>query len=84
MKRRVRIIWTYWLVFGGFVFPGLGYPEMRALLDAERHQAAKPARMSLPPRHGPERLATPELSPVERELWRCIQGEHGADCVGSR
>jgi hypothetical protein len=87
MKRWPRISWLHWLALGGFNFPGMGYPEMRALLDSERQQAKararEPVRSTLPPPHGPERLVTPVLSEVEQELWRCIQGEHGAACGGS-
>lgn len=88
MKRRLRISWLYLLACCGFSLPGLGYPEAMAALRSEYQAELKYGRARgmlrgrgmLPPRHGPEQLVPLELSAVERELWRCIQGEHGSGC----
>jgi hypothetical protein len=80
MKRQVRDALLRWLMSCGMCVPGaLTHPEVSEFI-------MEPVRypVSLPPRHGPERMAPPDLTPMEQELWDCLQGFHGRDCVRAR
>lgn len=88
MRRWVRANWLRWLVAWGISLPGgMGYADLRVLLwpseQPDSPGKQEKGRTNHPPPHGPERLAAPDLTPVEQELWLCLQGEHGADCAGN-
>ena len=71
MKRRLSSFFRFLVAWGMSHPGGMWHPDMNALLGfTEVH----------PPLYGPERLVEPILTQEELELWRCLQGKHGAEC----
>jgi hypothetical protein len=78
MKRQFRAAMLRWLMNCGMCVPGaMTHPEVSYLLL----EPEPPSPAALPPRHGPERMAPPDLTIDEQELWDCLQGYHGDGCV---
>lgn len=80
MRRRIRINWLRWLLAAGLSNPaGIGTAEVSELLARPEALTAKHKGHgdgACPPPHGPERLAAAALTPVEQDLWSCLQGDH--------
>jgi hypothetical protein len=80
MKHWLGLATRHWWVCFGFFLPLACYPGPDTMYWEQQEQ---PDRSYPPPVRGPERVAGQRLSPVERELWECIQGQHG-DCAAER
>ena len=80
MKHWLDLATRHWWVCSGFFLPLTCYPEPDTTYQEQQKQQE---RSCSPPARGPERVAGQRLSPVERELWECIQGQHG-DCAAER
>ena len=94
MKHWLGLATRHWWVCSGFFLPLTCYPEpdttyqehqeqQEQQQQEQEQQQQQRKRPCSPPARGPERVAGQRLSPVERELWECIQGQHG-DCAAER
>jgi hypothetical protein len=78
MKYRLRAILLRWVITWGMCVPGaMPHPDMVSMLTDPNALNPK----TPPPRHGPERMPLPDLTPAEQELWDCLRGHHGSDCA---
>jgi hypothetical protein len=83
--KRLRAKLLRWLVTWGVSAVGfVSCVDVRMLLaQPEQDGTPDPDCTSVPPPYGPERLTARILTPVEQELWRCLERDHGSDYGGS-